>query len=387
MNGETSISNPVGSDPAGAKPPAQRWGKRNTAGVAIASSLSFDSISHAFSGTNVLTDVSIRAEPGEILCLLGPSASGKTTLLRIAAGIEVQSSGTIRIDERIVAQGRLNVPPEARGVGLVFQDYALFPHLTVLENVRFGLRGVSRQAANSDAMRMLERVGMDASASLYPQQLSGGEQQRVALARALAPRPAILLLDEPFSGLDARLRDSVREETVGLLRDMRATAIIVTHDPEEALRVGDHIALLRNGRLVQHGHGKNLYQQPADLFAARFFSELNLFSAIVENGAAATPVGAVAAPGFANGCRVDVCVRLTDLIVEQISDRRGAVVASVNGHVTSRRFVGDFEILEIFLAGIDEPVRAKIRTGELPAGVGDVRLRVGPQSALIFPQG
>lgn len=364
---------------------AERWGKRNTAGVAIAASLAFEHVSHDYGGAQVLDDVSIRAEPGETLCLLGPSGSGKTTLLRIASGIEMQSSGRVRINEKVVSEGSVHVPPEHRGVGLVFQDYALFPHLTILENVRFGLKGVERRLADQTAMRMLARVGMDGHCGMYPQQLSGGEQQRVALARALAPRPGILLMDEPFSGLDARLRDSVREETIGLLRDMRATAVIVTHDPEEALRVGDQIALLRGGRLVQAGNGEALYYRPVDMFTARFFSELNIFTTRVSGGLADTPLGTVPAGGFSDGEKIDVCVRLADVAVEQPGDLRGSGLPSVNARITQRRFVGIAEIVELVLEGHEEPVRARVRAGGLPPGIRDVRARFAEGAAMFFP--
>ncbi len=363
----------------------ERWGKRNTAGVSIASSLSFEAVSHAFGQSVVLDDVSIKTEPGEVLCLLGPSGSGKTTLLRIAAGIERQTAGLVKIDGRLISGGNTHVEPELRGVGLVFQDYALFPHMTLLENVRFGLKGVERRAAEEEAMRMLARVGMDDSAQLYPQSLSGGEQQRVALARALAPRPGILLMDEPFSGLDARLRDSVREETLSLLRDMRATTVIVTHDPEEALRVGDHIALLRSGKLVQHGTGEDIYCRPANLFAARFFSELNAFSVDIHDGMAQTPLGMQNAGGFVPQGKSVACMRLSDVIVEMPGDARGSSLPSVAGRITQRRFVGIAEILELLVEGLEEPVRARIRAGDLPPDVRDVRVRVREGAAMFFP--
>lgn len=365
----------------------ERWGKRNTAGVAFATSLSFENVSHDFEGVPVLSDISVRAEPGEILCLLGPSGSGKTTLLRIAAGIEMQSSGIVRIDDRIVSGGSTHIAPERRGIGLVFQDYALFPHLTILENVRFGLRGVDRTTADQEAMRMLARVGLQGHAAMYPQQLSGGEQQRVALARALAPRPGILLLDEPFSGLDARLRDSVRDEAVSLLHDMRATAVIVTHDPEEALRVGDHIALLKDGRLVQHGTGRDLYLRPADLFAARFFSELNQFHCRAENGRIHTPFGDLGAGAWKDGDLVDVCVRLSDVLVEPAGEGVQSAGKGVDARISQRRFVGTAEILELFLQGYEEPVRARIRAGILPDSIRYVRVRVNDDAALLFPHG
>ncbi|MEC9344203.1 MAG: ABC transporter ATP-binding protein [Pseudomonadota bacterium] len=341
-----------------------------------------DRISHDYGKGPVLDDVSIEVEAGRVLCLLGPSGSGKTTLLRIAAGIDRPVAGTVRIDGKLVAGDGVFVPPERRGVGLVFQDYALFPHLTIEQNVCFGLTGVERKQAGEQARHMLARVGMQEYANAWPHQLSGGEQQRVALARALAPRPGILLMDEPFSGLDARLRDSVREGTLGLLRETRATAIIVTHDPEEALRVGDRIALMRGGRLVQHGTGEELYYAPADLFSAGFFTELNQFRTRVSGGFADTPLGRFDAAGLAEGAAATVCVRLPDIRVEPFTaDGTGQA-----GRIASRRFVGVVELLELAVEGCDEPVRARVRAGTLPSGISDVRVQVGAGAQMVFAE-
>ena len=369
-----------GPSPAAIHNDSADWGKRNTAGVAIASSLLFDAISHDFGNGPVLSDVSIAIEPGEILCLLGPSGSGKSTLLRIAAGIETPRSGSVWIDKRVVAGNGINIPPEKRNIGLVFQDFALFPHLDVEANVRFGLNGWSRKVAAEETARILSRVGMARFAQMYPHQLSGGEQQRVALARALAPRPAILLMDEPFSGLDSRLRDTVREQTIGLLRDTRSTAIIVTHDPEEALRIGDRIALMRGGRLVQLGTGRELYEEPNCLFSARFFSELNLMQVAVSEGFIETPLGRLEAGKFSHGDPVSVCVRLSDVLVEP-----QASAAAVPGRIISRHFMGVVELLEISVEGNDDPVRSRIRAGSLPPDTRDVWLQIKPDTAMIFP--
>lgn len=255
------MNNPFSGTQAG-KTGSDRWSKRTSAGVVIASSMSFESIYYSVAGKTILEDVTLDVDPGSVLCLLGPSGSGKTSLLRIAAGLARQNRGCVSIDGRIVDNGKVFVPPENRGVGLVFQDYALFPHLTILQNVEFGLTALSKSEAREQAMLVLSRVGLEDRANQYPHILSGGEQQRVALARALAPRPGILLMDEPFSGLDSRLRETVREQSLELLRETRSTAIIVTHDAEEALRVGDQIALIRDGKLIQEGTGHNLYYHP-----------------------------------------------------------------------------------------------------------------------------
>ena len=280
----------------------------------------------------------------------------------------------------MVAGNGINIPPEKRNIGLVFQDFALFPHLDVEANVRFGLNGWSRKVAAEETARILSRVGMARFAQMYPHQLSGGEQQRVALARALAPRPAILLMDEPFSGLDSRLRDTVREQTIGLLRDTRSTAIIVTHDPEEALRIGDRIALMRGGRLVQLGTGRELYEEPNCLFSARFFSELNLMQVAVSEGFIETPLGRLEAGKFSHGDPVSVCVRLSDVLVEP-----QASAAAVPGRIISRHFMGVVELLEISVEGNDDPVRSRIRAGSLPPDTRDVWLQIKPDTAMIFP--
>ncbi len=179
------------------------------------------------------------------------------------------------INEHEVAGPSRFVPPEDRGVGLMFQDFALFPHLTILGNVAFGLKALPKAEARREALAALKRVGLANLADEYPHILSGGQQQRVALARAIVPRPAVMLMDEPFSGLDVQLREAMQEETLSLLRETRATSVIVTHNPEEAMRIGDRIAVMRAGRLVQAGDAEALYHQPADLFVARLFSEIN----------------------------------------------------------------------------------------------------------------
>jgi iron(III) transport system ATP-binding protein len=198
-------------------------------------------------------DVSFSLEKGEILALVGPSGCGKTTTLRMIAGFERPERGSVILAGKVVAGGSVFVPPERRGVGMVFQEHALFPHLTVLDNVGFGLSGKPKSARQKTSLRMLELLGLHRLANRYPHELSGGERQRVALARAMAPQPIVLLLDEPFSSLDADLRYQVREEVRVILKSMQATAIFVTHDQEEALFMGDRLAVFNQGRLEQIG--------------------------------------------------------------------------------------------------------------------------------------
>ncbi|MCV3737744.1 ABC transporter ATP-binding protein [Rhizobium sp. TRM96647] len=348
--------------------------------VTFAAKLSFEDIHHSYHGKETIRGISMSAQPGEVLCLLGPSGSGKTTLLRIAAGIEAQAGGRVLLNDREIAGPKVFLPPERRGVGLMFQDFALFPHMSVLDNVRFGLTAIPKAEAIAEARVALERVGLSHYAEKFPHALSGGEQQRVALARALAPRPAVLLMDEPFSGLDSRLKDSIRADTLAILRHSRATAIVVTHDAEEAMRMGDRIALLRDGRLVQVGTAEELYLRPADLFAAGFFSEINVFPGHVLSGRVETPLGNVAAGHLADGARVRIAVRLSGIAVS-------ATAGSIPARILSRRFLGVVELLELAVPGTDQPVRARIRAGQLPGGLRDVTVSANERDILVFEKG
>jgi iron(III) transport system ATP-binding protein len=364
----------------------EEWGKSNTFGVSIASDIEVEDVNIRFGDIQILSNISLNIEPGEVLSLLGPSGSGKTTLLRIIAGLEVSDSGTVSIDGKIMSGSNAFVAPEKRGIGLVFQDYALFPHLNVLENVKFGLSHLPGKEAIEQARRTLSRVGLQHYEKSYPHQLSGGEQQRVALSRALAPRPGILLMDEPFSGLDSRLRDTIREQTIELLRDTRSTVIIVTHDPEEALRVSDRIALMQDGRIVQEGSCNDLYYHPNSRFAAEFFTELNTFGAVVKNGKLETPFGSIDAKDIDEGKKAVICVRLSDIDIEPSGSRKqtSEKLPELLGQVVKRRFMGIVELLEIYIQGYEKPIKARVKAGILPAELNIVSVSTPKSNIIAF---
>jgi len=356
----------------------QAYGSGVRAAATIAARLTFERVTRRYGGFEALAGFSLDIAPGEVVCLLGPSGSGKTTLLRIASGIEKPTGGRVLIDGQEVAGPSRFVPPERRGVGLMFQDFALFPHLKIRDNVAFGLKALRREEAQREALAALERVGLKHYADAYPHILSGGEQQRVALARALLPRPAVMLMDEPFSGLDVQLRERLQEETLSLIRETRATSLIVTHAPAEAIRMGDRIAVMREGRIVQAGPAEELYRNPADLFVARLFSEINEIPLTVEGGALRTPVGTFSVPGLADGDRAVLCIRRR--AIRLLPPGRG-----LPGRILHARFLGDQAVLEVAAEGFDRPLTTVVHDGDQPQPGAEVGLAVEPESVLVFP--
>ncbi len=313
----------------------RRWGEKGTAGATIAGQLTFENVTRRFNGVAAVRKVSFALKPGEVACLLGPSGCGKTTLLRIAAGIERPSSGRVLYDNIEVAGPGTFVPPEQRNIGLMFQDFALFPHLTLLDNVAFGLRKLRRAEALKLALHGLERVGLAGMANDYPNKLSGGEQQRVALARAIVPRPQVMLMDEPFSGLDQRLRETVRAKTLELLRETRSSCLLVTHDPIEAMAVADRVFLMRAGRLIQAGTPEELYRHPIDAESARFFSDFNEIAGVGRNGGVNSVLGDFPAASLAAGARATLLVRPQGIRLAEVAEQ------GFEALVTGSRFLGD----------------------------------------------
>lgn len=357
-----------------------RWGPRGTAGATFAGRLSYENVTKRFGDTVAVDDVSLVLNPGEVACLLGPSGCGKTTLLRIAAGIERPDSGRVLFDAVEVAGPQRFIPPEQRNIGLMFQDFALFPHLTILQNVAFGLRKLPRGEARTIALRALERVGLSSYADAYPHNLSGGEQQRVALARAVVPRPQVMLMDEPFSGLDQRLRDSIRAETLALLRETRASCLLVTHDPVEAMGLADRIFLMRRGKLVQAGPPEELYRKPVDAAAARFFSDANECTGRVSGGQVETVLGRFALPAGAGGPEVLVLIRPQGVVPSRSE-------AGHDGYVTDTRFEGDSVRCTIHFEQLEEPLTARIGALDAPKKGETARFTIDPAHVFVFETG
>ena len=301
-----------------------------------------DGVTRRFGDISAVDSASLCVDRGEVVAVLGPSGCGKTTLLRLIAGFERPDAGTVETGERLVAGARVWVPPEQRRIGMVFQDYALFPHLTVAENVGFGL-------ARSERVRrvagMLEVVGLTGLGGRYTHELSGGQQQRVALARALAPSPELVLLDEPWSNVDPFLRESLRAEVVEIIRPLGVTAVLVTHDREEAFSLADRIALMRGGTIVQEGTAEELYFAPASRWAAEFVGAANLLSGRVERGMVTTPLGAFPANGAGTASDVEVLVRPE--LVELAPDPAGAA------EVVGREFRGHDVFYRVLLDGVE----------------------------------
>jgi iron(III) transport system ATP-binding protein len=295
----------------------------------VTARLEVDEATVAFGARQVLRGVGFALEPGSIGCLLGPSGSGKTTLLRAIAGFEALTGGEIRLHGQPVSRPGWGLPPERRQVGMVFQDYALFPHLSVAGNIGFGLRGRRNGERTARVKELLGLVGLPDYGRLYPHQLSGGQQQRVALARALAPRPRLLLLDEPFASLDRELREQLAREVRTILRNQGTTALMVTHDQLEAFAMADQVGVLQEGRLVQWDSGYNLYHRPANRFVADFIGRGVLLRGRVVNGQEVeTELGIIRGTVPAScqkGCIVDALVRPDDIVHDDGSSLRGEV--------------------------------------------------------------
>ncbi|MDA1101776.1 MAG: ABC transporter ATP-binding protein [Proteobacteria bacterium] len=343
-------------------------------------------VSHAYGSTPVLNNISLTVPAGELVCLLGPSGCGKTTLLRVAAGLERLQAGSVTINETIVADRKSQLPPEDRRIGFMFQDYALFPHLSVLDNVTFGLFREAKAAARERAMEILGQVGMARYADQHPHMLSGGQQQRVALARALAPKPRLVLLDEPFSGLDTEMRARIREETLSVLKQTNVATLMVTHDPEEAMFMADRIKVMgENGRILQAGRPADIYYRPASEYVARLFGPINMFDGVVDKGELKSSFGALTATGVADGHAVRVLIRPEGLILSNGDGHEGGTPVDIlSAHLLGDSSMVRFQVREGANRGAEFQVR-------IPGAFdltekGQIWAHVDPRHVFHYPQ-
>lgn len=322
------------------------------------SSIACKGIYKAFGGTPVLDDLDLEVPDGAVVTVLGESGSGKTTLLRLIAGFERPDTGTILIDDELVDSTRRFIPPNLRGIGFVSQEGNLFPHLTVQKNVAFGLSRSERTSRRVE--ELLALVGLGDLGRRYPHQLSGGQQQRVALARALAPRPRVVLLDEPFSSLDAGLRSSLRFDVMRILREQQATTVFVTHDQSEALSVADLVGIIDAGRIRQFATPEVLYSCPVDSSVAQFLGEANLVTGRASGGAVQTPLGelALARSNSSLAGATLVLVRPEQITLRPLADGTGGTFRAT-GRIVHREYYGHDSVVLVDVDGEDHLLRVR----------------------------
>lgn len=336
--------------------------------MTLAAPLSADDVSRSYDQANIVSSVNLTLEPGKVTALLGSSGAGKSTLLRLFAGLEPVDAGQIRLGETVLSSARATTPPEKRRIGLIFQDFALFPHMTATQNIMFGLTGQEKSAQKAMAHSWLERMDLSARANAYPHELSGGEQQRIAIARALAPEPAAILMDEPFSGLDPSLRASVRDVALRVIRDAGIPALLVTHDATEALSGADHIAIMKSGKILQQGPAEEVYFHPRLADVAMALGPLQRL-ARTDVPAALTQV----LPGDG-----DILAIRPESVVVDPSAPTQAVIEEIAFNGAYRRVTLRIDQIRL-VTHLDHTIAANI--GDI------VDIRLDPRAAFIFPSG
>lgn len=344
--------------------------------------IQFENISHHYGKTASVTDISFEVGEGEVVSLLGPSGCGKTTLLRLAAGFEIPDQGKILQENRLLSSPDGVLPPEQRQMGLVFQSYALFPHMTILKNVMFGLHNQSAEA-QEHAHRLLAEMDLSDYAHYYPHELSGGQQQRVALARALAPSPKLILLDEPYSGLDSRLRERVRDQMLHALRLSGTAALMVTHDAEEAMFMSDRIIVLKDGKMVQQGRPIDLYCRPQTAFVAEFFGEVNHIPAVGDKGMVKSLFGRLPCDTVKDGEDAVIVLRHEGLQVSL--EAQGVEAVVLESHLLGRS-----SLLHLSVPGTDQ--HAELHLHARIPGLNSfkegshIHINIDPSQAFVFPE-
>lgn len=342
--------------------------------------LTFDTVAHHYGTIRSVHGIDIDLEQGKVVSLLGPSGCGKSTILRLAAGLESPSSGTIHLDGKAVAGGTNRfIPPEQRGVGFVFQDYALFPHLTVAENVLYGVNGGNGNAKKQRMLDALAQVNLTAYADNFPHTLSGGQQQRVAIARALVAQPKLLLLDEPYAGLDKRLKERVRDDMLHILKSRGTAVLMVTHDSEEAMFMSDYIYVMNDGTIAQEGRPIDLYCRPKSAFVAEFFGEVNRIDGVIVDNRLQTPFGDFAV-GDSRAENASLIVRFEALTIATDS-------TTPNASVMETRLLGRYSLIHLSMPLADGGalhLHAKVPGLNMLTPGEPVALSVDPEQVFVF---
>ena len=341
-------------------------------------------LSHFFGEKEALTNLNFSIENNSIVSVLGPSGCGKTTLIRLIAGLEQIQKGEIFLEKSLVANKNLNVPPEKRPISYVFQDFALFPHMTVLENVSFAAGSKSNKKQLIDQVIHLAKV--ENFLEKYPHSLSGGEQQRVALARSIAVQPKLLLLDEPFSDLDINLKKEIIDDTLHLINSLESSAIVVTHNAEEAMFLSDAILVMEKGKLIQIGTPHDIYFKPSNLYVASLFGETNIFQSKVEDNTCLTPLGRIKTSNLSNNQNVDVVVRPEAI---KLNLEKSPLLNPNSGVVVDSKFLGNSAIIHMTVN--DEKnnkhhIHSRVMGNFLPPAASSVSVTLDEDHVFIFPR-
>ena len=341
-------------------------------------------LSHSFGEKEALTNLNFSIENNSIISVLGPSGCGKTTLIRLIAGLEQIQKGEIFLEKSLVANKNLNVPPEKRPISYVFQDFALFPHMTVLENVSFAAGAKSNKKQLIDQVIHLAKV--ENFLEKYPHSLSGGEQQRVALARSIAVQPKLLLLDEPFSDLDINLKREIIDDTLHLINSLESSAIVVTHNAEEAMFLSDAILVMEKGKLIQIGTPHDIYFKPSNLYVASLFGETNIFQSKIEDNTCLTPLGRIKTSNLSNNQDVDVVIRPEAI---KLNLEKSPLLNPNSGVVVDSKFLGNSAIIHMTVN--DEKnnkhhIHSKVMGNFLPPAASSVSVTLDEDHVFIFPR-
>ena len=340
-------------------------------------------LNYKINNNNILQDINLELEKERIACILGPSGCGKTTMLKLIAGLEKVQSGEIYLNDNLVSSIHKHIKTEKRKIGFLFQDYALFPHLTVKDNLNFAIQNHKDMSHNID--EIIEIIKLPKSLHKYPHELSGGEQQRVALARSIIAQPDLLLLDEPFSSLDLNLREEVRDDTLHLLQKSNISVLIVTHDPFEAMFISNKIYIMeKSGKIIQSGSPQELYNSPSTSYVAGFFGETNKFRGLVINSQIKTPIGIIKAPKELESKKVEVHIRPQAIKLNQ----EATPVNGIKGTVMASRLMGEYSF--VHLSVLDEKkeiihVHSHMPPTFYPEQSSAVGIEIDMTQAFIFP--